>query len=331
MAAVAAPRAPAVARSVAPVARRPPRRRARGPHLPAALEELGLHVLRRARPCTSAAMGLGLGGLIEENGGVHRRRDLPAVRRARACSPPPSCRPRPPTRCGRSWAGSSGCSHFHAMVATPMTPGRDLRRPARLERRSAWRCRRRSSCVVAAVLGAIASPWAVLAVPAAVLTGLAFSAPLTAVRATQESDIRFPLVMRFIILPLFLFSGTFFPSTDLPEWRADARLDLAAVARRRAVPGGDDGPGLGVGVVLAGPRRGAGWRSPASGSGRRPARSARGWPRDLHRRAPRVAAVATADRTGPPRWAWLVPGEALGASCRCACSSATSWPGGACG
>jgi lipooligosaccharide transport system permease protein len=72
--------------------------------------------------------------------------------------------------------------------------------------------------IVAALLGALASPLAVLAVPAAVLTGLAFAAPLTAFAATQETDHRFALVMRFGVLPLFLFSGTFFPISQLPGW-----------------------------------------------------------------------------------------------------------------
>ena len=48
------------------------------------------------------------------------------------------------------------------------------------------------------------------------LTGLAFAAPLTAFAATQETDARFALVMRFLVLPLFLFSGTFFPISQLP-------------------------------------------------------------------------------------------------------------------
>ncbi len=58
--------------------------------------------------------------------------------------------------------------------------------------------------------------WAVLAVPAAVLGALALAAPLMAYVATQESDNQFPLIMRFLTLPMFLFSGTFFPLSQLP-------------------------------------------------------------------------------------------------------------------
>ncbi|MEO5678588.1 MAG: ABC transporter permease [Acidimicrobiales bacterium] len=70
--------------------------------------------------------------------------------------------------------------------------------------------------VVASAFGALVSPWAVLAVPAAALTGLAFGAPLTAFTATRMTDASFPLIMRFGVLPLFLFSGVFYPVTQLP-------------------------------------------------------------------------------------------------------------------
>ena len=50
------------------------------------------------------------------------------------------------------------------------------------------------------------------------LTALAFAAPLTAFAATQETDFRFPVIMRLGVIPLFLFSGTFFPISQLPGW-----------------------------------------------------------------------------------------------------------------
>ena len=52
--------------------------------------------------------------------------------------------------------------------------------------------------------------------PAAILTGLAFSAPIMAFSATQRSDNGFSALFRFVITPLFLFSGVFFPITQLP-------------------------------------------------------------------------------------------------------------------
>jgi lipooligosaccharide transport system permease protein len=62
------------------------------------------------------------------------------------------------------------------------------------------------------------SPLAVLAVPAAVLTGVAFSAAIISFAATQRNDAGFAWMFRFVINPLFLFSGTFFPLTRLPDW-----------------------------------------------------------------------------------------------------------------
>ena len=66
------------------------------------------------------------------------------------------------------------------------------------------------------LLGAAASPLIVLAVPIAVLTALAFAAPIMAFTATQHGDAGFNVLFRFGITPLFLFSGTFFPIEKLP-------------------------------------------------------------------------------------------------------------------
>jgi lipooligosaccharide transport system permease protein len=77
--------------------------------------------------------------------------------------------------------------------------------------------------VVLFLFGIPRTPLAVLAVPFAVLTGLAFSSCLIAFTATQKNDVGFSAVFRFVINPLFLFSGTFFPLTQLPdqvEWVA---------------------------------------------------------------------------------------------------------------
>jgi lipooligosaccharide transport system permease protein len=70
--------------------------------------------------------------------------------------------------------------------------------------------------VVIVALGAAASPLVVFAVPVAVLTALAFAAPIMAFTATQKGDGGFNALFRFGITPLFLFSGTFFPIEKLP-------------------------------------------------------------------------------------------------------------------
>ena len=70
--------------------------------------------------------------------------------------------------------------------------------------------------LVMTAFGVPQSPLVVLAIPAAVLTGLAFSAPLIAYAATLDASGEFNAVYRFGITPLFLFSGTFFPIDQLP-------------------------------------------------------------------------------------------------------------------
>jgi lipooligosaccharide transport system permease protein len=61
------------------------------------------------------------------------------------------------------------------------------------------------------------SPLVVLAIPAAVITGLAFASVIMAFAATIKSNGNaFNVIFRFILTPLFLFSGTFFPISRLP-------------------------------------------------------------------------------------------------------------------
>ena len=70
--------------------------------------------------------------------------------------------------------------------------------------------------IVTVLFGAVTGPTAVLAVPAALLTGLAFAAPIAAFSATQKDANGFNALFRFGVIPLFLFSGTFFPVAQLP-------------------------------------------------------------------------------------------------------------------
>jgi lipooligosaccharide transport system permease protein len=71
---------------------------------------------------------------------------------------------------------------------------------------------------VAAVGGAFESPLVALAPFAALLCGLAFFAPISIVGAGSEEDFWFPTISRFVIVPMFLFAGTFFPVSQLPNW-----------------------------------------------------------------------------------------------------------------
>ncbi|MDA8313142.1 MAG: ABC transporter permease [Actinomycetota bacterium] len=106
---------------------------------------------------------------------------------------------------------------YHAMLATP------LRVIDVLAGHFAW-IALRLTMVSAIFLGILAafgltrSAEALLTIPAAVLTGLAFAAPIMAFAATQEKDAAFSVIYRFGVVPLFLFSGIFFPITRLPGW-----------------------------------------------------------------------------------------------------------------
>jgi len=58
----------------------------------------------------------------------------------------------------------------------------------------------------------------ILLVPIGVLTGLCFSTWIAAFAATQRNDVGFSMIFRFLLTPLFLFSGTFFPIERLPAF-----------------------------------------------------------------------------------------------------------------
>lgn len=72
--------------------------------------------------------------------------------------------------------------------------------------------------LVMTAFGVPESPLAILSIPVAVLVGLGFAAAVMAFTATIESDTSYNWLFRFVVTPLFLFSGTFFPINDLPSW-----------------------------------------------------------------------------------------------------------------
>ena len=70
---------------------------------------------------------------------------------------------------------------------------------------------------VVALFGASPSAWGWASILVATLAGLSFGLPLMAYAASIKEDKgQFAMVMRFIVMPLFLFSGTFFPLDTLP-------------------------------------------------------------------------------------------------------------------
>jgi len=161
------------------------------------------------------AMGLGLGTLVD----AHGTASLGGVSYLAFIAPGLLAASAMQTAMGESTYPVLGSvkwlKTYYAAIATPLRPsdlfrGHLLFTTLRLATTSAI------FMAVMAAFGAIGSPWAVAALPAAVLTGLAFGAPIEAYAITRQKDTSFALLFRFGIIPLFLFSGTFFPVTQLP-------------------------------------------------------------------------------------------------------------------
>ena len=163
-----------------------------------------------------AAMGLGLGGLVKEHTGKVANLSYldfvaPGLLVASAMQVAAN-ESMWPVLGGVKWV-----KNFFATVSTSITPGELVVGYV------VWITLRAVLgavvfLLVAAVLGAVPSAWGVLAIPAAALCAAAFCAPLTAYSVGVESDLVFPVIMRVGVLPLFLFSGTFFPLSQLPGW-----------------------------------------------------------------------------------------------------------------
>ncbi len=71
--------------------------------------------------------------------------------------------------------------------------------------------------VIMLVLGLILSPWGLLIVPAALLVAAAFAAAGLAGTSYLRTVNDFDVPMGLIVMPMFLFSGTFFPIEAYPE------------------------------------------------------------------------------------------------------------------
>ena len=92
--------------------------------------------------------------------------------------------------------------------------------------------------------------WGLLvAVPAGVLCGLSFSMPLAAWTASRTTDRSFSAILRFGIIPMFLFGGAFYPIAQLPGWLQPVAwitpLWHAVELTRGAIAGG-----LGIGLAV---------------------------------------------------------------------------------
>jgi lipooligosaccharide transport system permease protein len=106
---------------------------------------------------------------------------------------------------------------YHAMLATPMTV-RDILTGHLLSVVGHLISATSIFMAVAALFGGFSSWMALLCLPTAVLTGMAFTVPIFAFSARQDGDDGFNILFRWVMTPLMLFSGTFFPVDQLPLW-----------------------------------------------------------------------------------------------------------------
>ncbi len=163
------------------------------------------------------AMGLGLGTLVDRHG----RAGLSGVSYLAFLAPGLLAAAAMQTGVGECTYPVFGSvkwnKTYQAAVSSPLRPsdvfhGHLLFVTLRLTMNSAL------FMAVAAAFGALRSTWVIAALPVAVLTGLAFAAPIEAWSVTRQKDASFAVIFRFGLIPLFLFSGTFFPITQLPAW-----------------------------------------------------------------------------------------------------------------
>ncbi len=106
---------------------------------------------------------------------------------------------------------------YQAAIATPLEP-EDV-----ITGKLAWVAVRlvATSAVYAAIIatfGAVSSWWAVLLPLVGLATGMSFATILAAYSLTLESDTAFATIQRFLVVPMFLFSATFYPLHQYPSY-----------------------------------------------------------------------------------------------------------------
>jgi len=164
------------------------------------------------------AMGLGLGTLVNQHGTA----GLGGVSYLDFLAPGLMAATAMQTAVGESlypvFSAVKWQRTYQAAAATPLTPG-DIFRGHLLFTTMRLAMNMVVFLAIMAAFGAVRSAWVVAAVPVALLTGLAFATPLDAFAVTRKNnDQSFNVIFRFGMIPLFLFSGTFFPVTQLPGW-----------------------------------------------------------------------------------------------------------------
>lgn len=165
-----------------------------------------------------AAIGVGLGTLVDEGAAARGAIDAPSYLAwfapgllAASLMQAGASDGMFPVMAGMRWVGT-----YKSAVNSPVRP-RDL-----FVGNLLWSAARIATiglvfAVVAAVFGAMPLGRGVLAVLPAALTGVVTCAAISAFIVTRDSPQVLAGMNRFLIVPLFLFSGTFFPVDQLPD------------------------------------------------------------------------------------------------------------------
>jgi lipooligosaccharide transport system permease protein len=162
------------------------------------------------------ALGVGLGAVVNRNGnplGVPYLVFVAPAFLAAAALQVATGEAAFPVMSGFKWERT-----FHGMAATPLRPTQIA------DGVLVWITLRVfvNGLVYLAIMslfGATQRWQAVFAVPAATLCAVAFAAPVVAISAALTNEGQtYNVLFRFIVTPMFLFSGTFYPITRLPEW-----------------------------------------------------------------------------------------------------------------
>ncbi len=187
------------------------------------------------------AMGLGLGTLVDSNNdiGVSYLAFVATGLLAASGMQNGASDGSFPVMAGIKWRKS-----YDGMITTPVSPA-DI-----VYGRFIWSTLRLTFvltvfAIIAVLFGAMELGPALLAVPPGVLTGLAFASAITAWTVTREDDTSLSTLFRFGIVPLFLFSGTFFPISQLPDFLqpvayATPLFHGVELVRKIALPGAGD-------------------------------------------------------------------------------------------
>ena len=164
-----------------------------------------------------AAMGLGLGVLVDKGsgasslGGVSYLQFIAPGLLAATAMQVMSFESTYPVLGAIKWQ-----KQYHAMLASPLRV-KDLLAGHLLFVALRLLISTTVFLLIMAVFGAIHSPLGVLCIPVGILTGFAFAPAIFAFAATRENDSGFTMLFRFGTTPMFLFSGTFFPISQLPD------------------------------------------------------------------------------------------------------------------